>query len=89
MADTNKTTRTLGVLVTGQNATDTTKTKTVTIKIPNPRTNLQESDFTQDIKDFIEASAIYGGKLENSPDTHITGAYVENKSITDLDLTGL
>ena len=89
MADTNKTTRTLGVLVTGENATDTTKTKTVTIKVPNPRTNLQESDFTTDIKNFFETSAKFGGKIANSDNTSISGAYTENKSITDLDLSGL
>lgn len=94
MADTNKTTRTLNVLVTGGNPTDITKLKTVSVKVPNPRTNLKESDFTDDIKNFFVDAARFSGKLDNSdsPSSYafdVKGAYTENKSITDLDLTGL
>lgn len=87
MADTHSQTITLGVLVTGKDAIDTTKERTLTIKVPNPRDDLQPSDFTNEIKVFFANAGIYTGKLQNDPDTAVSGAYREVKTSVSLDLT--
>ena len=94
MADTNKTTRTLNVLIQGSNPNNILVAKTVAVKVPNPRTNLQRSDFTDEIETFFVDAARFSGKLDNSDSPQslpyvMTGAYTENKSITELDLSGL
>ena len=90
MADTYSQTTTLGVLVTGKDPKDISKEKTVTIKVPNPRDDLQPSSFTGDIQGFFVQVATASGNLDSSDpnyDPEVTGAYREVKTSVSLDLT--